>query len=65
MWNIYPYLWGNKNKTIMKKVQILKNGKLIKQFSCPVNMVQKYFDLAYDIAGGMWNGEDKFTVVIN
>jgi hypothetical protein len=48
----------------MKTIQILKNGQLVRQFSAPANMVQKYFDLAYDIAGGMYNGKDKFTVII-
>lgn len=49
----------------MKTIQILKNGKLVKQFFCPAKMMQKYFDLAHDIAGGMYNGKDKFTVTIN
>jgi len=48
----------------MNLVQILKNGKPVKQFSCPVSMVQKYFQLAVDIAGGMYNGKDKFVVKI-
>jgi hypothetical protein len=49
----------------MKTIKILKNGKLIKQFTCAEKMVQKYFNHAFDIAGGMWNGKDEFTVVID
>lgn len=48
----------------MVTVQILKNGKLVRQFYCPVKFQQRYFDLAYDIAGGMYNGVDEFTVVV-
>ena len=48
----------------MKTIQILKNGKLIKQFFCTPKMQQKYFDLAYDIAGGMYNGKDEFKVIV-
>ena len=48
----------------MKTVKILKNGNTIKQFTCPEKMQQKYFELAHDIAGGMWNGKDEFTIVI-
>ena len=48
----------------MVVVRILKNGSQIKQFSCPETMKQKYFDLACDIAGGMWNGKDIFKVII-
>lgn len=48
----------------MKKVVIKKNGKKIKQFSSPENMLQKYFQFAFDMAGGMYNGKDKFTVEI-
>jgi len=48
----------------MKTVKILKNGSVIKQFTCQEKMQQKYFSHAVDIAGGMWNGVDKFTVVI-
>ena len=46
-------------------IKILKNGNKIKQFSCPIKMKQKYFELAFDIAGGMWNGEDEFEVVVD
>jgi hypothetical protein len=48
----------------MVAVQILKNGALVRQFSCPEKMMQKYFDLAMDIAGGLYNGIDSFTVQI-
>ena len=49
----------------MVKVNILKNGEIIKQFTCLASMQQKYFAKAMNIAGGMWNGEDKFTVRID
>lgn len=49
----------------MVTIKILKNGNLIKQFTCPKKMLQKYFNLAYDIAGGMWNGKDEFTVKVD
>ena len=48
----------------MKTIQILKNGNCIKQFTSPIKLVDKYFALAVDIAGGMWNGKDEFKVVI-
>jgi hypothetical protein len=48
----------------MKTIQILKNEKVIKQFFCTEKMLQKYFDLAYDIAGGMYNGKDQFKIII-
>lgn len=49
----------------MATIKILKNGQMAKQFFAPANMVQKYFELAVDIAGGMWNGKDEFKVVID
>ncbi len=49
----------------MVTIKIQKNGNTIKQFTCPVKMQQKYFALAFDIAGGMWNGKDEFKVVIH
>ena len=52
------------NLILMVAVQILKNGALVRQFSCPEKMMQKYFDLAMDIAGGLYNGIDSFTVQI-
>lgn len=45
-------------------VQIFKNGKLIQTFPCTQKNVNKVWDKAYDIAGGMWNGKDKFLVKI-
>jgi hypothetical protein len=48
----------------MVTVKILKNGSSVRQFSCPLSMQQKYFDHAVNMAGGMWNGKDKFTVKI-
>ena len=48
----------------MVTVKILKNSSTIKQFTCPIKMQQKYFELAFDIAGGMWNGKDEFKVVV-
>ena len=48
----------------MITIKIQKNGNTIKQFNCFPQMKQKYFDLAYDIAGGMWNGKDEFKVVV-
>lgn len=47
----------------MVKIQILKNGKLVKQFFSPKNMFQKWHSHALDVAGGMYNGKDKFTVI--
>ena len=49
----------------MITIKILKNGQTVKQFSCTQKMMQKYFDLAADIAGGMWNGKDEFKVIID
>ena len=48
----------------MVTIKILKNGQSIKQFTSPIKMKQKYFELAMDIAGGMYNGVDEFKVVI-
>lgn len=48
----------------MITVAILKNEQLIKQFTCPEKMKQKYFDMCCDIAGGMWDGKNKFSVVV-
>lgn len=49
---------------MMITVAILKNGQLIKQFYCPEKMVQKYFEMCVDLAGGMWDGKNEYTVVI-
>lgn len=46
----------------MVKVEIKKNGKVIKSFVCKESDLQKTFNKAYDMAGGLWNGTDKFTV---
>jgi hypothetical protein len=46
----------------MMTINILKNGKSIQSFRCVSSMRATYFAYAVDIAGGMWNGVDKFTV---
>lgn len=43
-------------------IDILKNGTSIRQFRCVPKMKDKYVAMAIDIAGGMWNGKDKFSV---
>lgn len=49
----------------MTKVQIKKNQKVIKTFSVPAGKnIQTVFNMAVDIAGGMWNGIDDFVVNI-
>jgi len=48
----------------MVSIHILKNGDILRKISCPKKLLQKYFDLAMDIAGGMYNGTDVFTVKI-
>ena len=50
---------------VMIKVMILKNDVAIKTLECVENTLQTTFNRAHDIAGGMWNGKDKFKVVIN
>ena len=47
------------------KVMILKNDVAIKTLECVENTLQTTFNRAHDIAGGMWNGTDKFKVIIN
>jgi hypothetical protein len=47
------------------KVMILKNDVIIKTLECVENTLQHTFNLAHDIAGGMWNGKDKIKVIIN
>jgi hypothetical protein len=47
------------------KVMIKKNDVTIKTFECVENTLQTTFNRAHDIAGGMWNGTDKFKVIIN
>jgi hypothetical protein len=48
----------------MIKVEIKKNGKVIKSFLCKKSDLQKTFNTAHDMAGGMWNGTDVYTVKI-
>jgi hypothetical protein len=53
-----------KNKLI--RISILKNGKGIRRFTCHnETMAKNYWNYAIDLAGGMWNGKDKFEVVSN
>ena len=47
------------------KVMIKKNDVTIKTLECVENTLQDTFNRAHDIAGGMWNGTDKFKVIIN
>ncbi len=49
----------------MIKVMIKKNDETIKTLECVENTLQTTFNRAHDIAGGMWNGTDKFKVIIN
>lgn len=49
----------------MIKVKILKNDETIKVMECMESTLQHTFNLAHDIAGGMWNGKDKFKVIVN
>jgi hypothetical protein len=48
----------------MVEIQILKNGDVLKKISCSKKFIQKYVEVAMDIAGGMYNGTDEFTVKI-
>jgi hypothetical protein len=48
----------------MIKVEIKKNGKVIKTFLCKKSDLQKTFNKAHNVAGGLWNGTDTFTVNI-
>jgi len=45
-----------------RKIQILKNGNPIKELPYTPQTLQKVFNKAMNIAGGLWNGVDKFTV---
>ena len=49
----------------MTTIQILKNGQPIKEFKCTEALLQKTFNKAHSIAGGLWNGMDAFSVKIN
>lgn len=46
----------------MRKIEILKNGKVIKTITCTTSQVQKAYNYAVDITGGLWNGVDEFSV---
>ena len=50
---------------VMIKVMIKKNDETIKVMECMESTLQHTFNLAHDIAGGMWNGKDKIKVIIN
>lgn len=45
-------------------VKILKNDLTIKEFSCTESNKKKVIEKAIDVAGGMWNGKDNFTVIV-
>ena len=49
----------------MVKIDITKNGIVIKSFTCPKESQQNQFVKACSIAGGMWNGVDEFKVLVN
>lgn len=49
----------------MIEISILKNGSVIKTFSCTKSALDKTFNKVHSIAGGMWNGKDKFQVIIS
>lgn len=45
------------------RIEILKNGVSVRKFLCNEKDFQKMFDRAHNIAGGLWNGVDKFSIV--
>jgi hypothetical protein len=49
----------------MKKItiNIMKNGKSIIECRCKPSQTDRYFARAVNIAGGMWNGKDNFSVI--
>lgn len=49
----------------MIKVIILKNSKIVKEFNASEQTLQNVFSKAVNLAGGMWNGKDKFSVKIS
>jgi len=49
----------------MIEVQILKNDVVIKTLECVESKLHITYHTAQCIAGGMWNGTDVFTIVIN
>jgi hypothetical protein len=46
------------------KVVILKNGSVIREFPSTAITLQRVFNTAHDIAGGLWNGVDTFSVKV-
>ena len=46
------------------KVNVLKNGVIVKQFPATESTYQRVYQKAVNIAGGMWNGVDKFSVIV-
>lgn len=48
----------------MVTIQILKNGQPIMQRFCTEKMKQRTWDHMVDLAGGMYNGVDKISVII-
>ena len=46
------------------EIQILKNKEVIKTLKCVESELQRTFHKAQAVAGGMWNGTDKFTISI-
>jgi hypothetical protein len=48
----------------MNVIKILKNGITIKTIPYTVVTLQRCFNQAHSIAGGLWNGVDEFKVVI-
>jgi hypothetical protein len=49
----------------MYTIKIQKNGDTIKTINCDDANLEKCYDIAYDIAGGMWNGKDDIRVVVD
>lgn len=49
----------------MVNVQILRNNVVLITLECIESKLQATTNRAYDIAGGMWNGTDVFTIVVN
>jgi len=49
----------------MVQIKIIKNGTVIKSFTCPKESQQNQFEKACSIAGGMWNGVDEFKITVN
>ena len=45
-------------------IQIKKNGAVIKTITSTTSKLEETFNEARDIAGGMWNGVDKFSVTV-